>query len=848
MFSALYEAFQNGPSDDISTHGPFVNRQRKTFQARPNMILSSTPGLNDFDQSIQSVEPTGKAYQPPPIANPNGIFIKDVNVELERLAAHCTSSSLDELIRNNPSYGNQSCGWMYSPPASKQVIPKLSKGAMGDESGPFGVLSDYNDQKKWFFDLQAAKQQILLDKCKALTNCNDVESTTFKGDCGYCTSSNQGVPINSSGGLQYESSSLGSCMGDLITTVDKCPDMSDKPPTDSTCIPVNGKLSANCLLRTLQQGGCGNVDRKNDGGAIAAALQASNNLATTIDMLRNSDAVKLYNRTANPPLKLELFNADKVTVDHVLREVRQLAANTTQSDTSSIGAAARDLCIHKGSLEKYDPCSELSDGSVAPFIESCLQKIFLTMGGHPRGTAYPSSDPRWNTMPTYNNMGTLGAVKQYFTGIQYRMNSSDYATQRDAMMQFLGVTPERLIRRAPYMQGVEVWWLTGSRPGGNESKINGLLRRSIEDNIDNVDGQSNVNVGGAFLMMTDIRKKQDTQDLLSGYPMFGNLSINTPATTGLDRPQQSNTYCAKLYGSYPNIVRILNLGFQDFKFTSGKVCQSNGSPGYYSPMELSLTCEDGAPFLAFEVVDATGRFQELRAPEVLEQFVGQTVLDVHNRSLERSMTPGKKGFVRMNSASSQINMPNIAFQSWKTLTLAIRPRSTPMKETIFHMFTAAGQLSVVVQNGSITLDHNLNGSNRSDWTPFSLGVSVWSLLIIENRGTSVTVSCNRIDSLISGIGTLGPVSVSCQRPIGSANKTWNFPEQGEPCNVMVGTAFFKNTSGWNFLYSTTSFTYDLAWIHFFDYYLDSDDRGRDSKGNWIYTAYPDKSGQYKTTE
>jgi hypothetical protein len=141
-------------------------------------------------------------------------------------------------------------------------------------------------------------------------------------------------------------------------------------------------------------------------------------------------------------------------------------------------------------------------------------------------------------------------------------------------MQFLGVTPEKLIRRAPYVQGVEVLWLTGLKPNTNEARINGLLRRTIEDNIDNVDGQSNVNVGGAFLMMTDIRKKKDTEELISGYPMLGNLSIHTPAATGLDRTQHNNTYCTKLYGSYPNILRILNKGLVTLNLLQEKcVCQ-----------------------------------------------------------------------------------------------------------------------------------------------------------------------------------------------------------------------------------------------------------------------------------
>ena len=47
-------------------------------------------------------------------------------------------------------------------------------------------------------------------------------------------------------------------------------------------------------------------------------------------------------------------------------------------------------------------------------------------------------------------------------------------------------------------------------------------------------------------------------------------------------------------------------------------------------------------------------------------------------------------------------------------------------------------------------------------------------------------------------------------------------------SIIIGTKNFN-------LESTSSFVYDIAWIHFFDYIVTVDDIYRDCMANWIYT-------------
>ena len=67
--------------------------------------------------------------------------------------------------------------------------------------------------------------------------------------------------------------------------------------------------------------------------------------------------------------------------------------------------------------------------------------------------------------------------------------------------------------------------------------------------------------------------------------------------------------------------------------------------------------------------------------------------------------------------------------------------------------------------------------------------------------------------------------------IQSPNKITNDYTQS---NIMIGTKNFKN---WSEIHSTSSFYYDIAWIHFFDHYVNADDIYRDCMANWIFTQF-----------
>lgn len=877
MFRRLAESFQN---ESTGIHQEYVKDQDKYFNTLPNMILSNTSGLKGFDRAIKSVNTIGTAYNSPVVKYPNDIFIKSTSDTLNNLASTCSSSSIDQLIAIKNPNASIGCGWLYTPPNNNSPYPILSQGFIGDSNEPLQSMNP-PEYKKWFFDLQLAKKQILIDKCKALKACSDTDSEAFKGVCGYCTDKNQGVPVDSNGNLLYSGDMIGSCNSQsIITDTSNCPKPSaaqgPRPIIDRTCEPSNGRLSSACLYNQVINGGC------SDNGSLALALSGSPSPNDYISNLRNSDSVKIYNRVANPPLNLDTFSKGSSTVSEVLKEVRQLSQNTKGDINTALGASARDLCLQKGNISNYDFCNDLPDTSMPPFNIDCLQKIFKKMGGQPKGAIYPST----SNISKYNNMENLGSIKSYYNTIIQNMKNSDYNTQRNAMIQFLGISPESLIDRAPYKQGVEVFWFVPI--AGYPNKVMGFLRRTIETNFIEFGGtvssstdiipQIGIQQYSAMVQLTDIRASNDfstkfrilvddgfwiavnqpsnidktafTNIYSDEVGLFGNLSIQGPTV-------YESSFCSNYYANKPNITKIFytDAGGDGHTFNmDSEICSGSSN---IQPQNYSLTCEINAPFLNFEVDKIDSLFQEKRMPGLFSQIVGLHNIEYHVRTEETMNVPGNKAFARLNSANSSINMPNIAFQSWKAITIAFRAVTMPVKETILNIATGPYYYNLIAipKNGNtidISIEHNLGGTNGSSKNISELQIGTWYLITVLNQGNQFSLNIFSISSLINSKGTLisKVITISTRGdPLFQQNATWN-PAPGQPestCNIMIGTRY----AGYAFSpsrYSTSSFNYDIAWVHFFQQNPTSDDIYRDCIANWIFTQFPESLNTYKTLE
>ena len=873
MFRRLAEAFQDSGSNGGS-HSQYVNSQNTYFNSLPNMILSGTSGLKGFDTAIQSVDSMGQRYQQPVVKNPNNIFIQDSSPDLSKMAKQCSASSLDQLIAiKNPSAAI-GCGWLYTPPKQGSPYPVVSQGFIGNSAAPLQNF-DPPDYKKYFFDLQLAKKQILLDKCKALKACGDVDSDVFNGTCGYCTDTNQGVPIDTVGQPLYGGDPLGSCSPQsIVTSSINCPPPpgsgpGPQPIIDKTCQAINGRLSATCLYDKLLTAGC------SDNGSLAIALSGSPNPSDYISNIRNGDAVKIYNRVANPPLNLDVFSQGATTVDVVLQEARQLAGNAKLPSNTATGAAARDLCLQKGTISGYNFCLDLPDTTSPPFDVGCLQQIFRKMGGQPTGTAYPGT----NTMPTYNSMGTLSAVKQYIGTLVQGMNSSDYNVQRNAMIQFLGITPERLITRAPYQQGVEVIWMA-AKPG-YPNQVSAILKRTIEtDIVQFVPGSTGLipqlastypgfSQYSSMIQMFDVRAPSDFTTKFSITVSDGFfVAVNQPANIatsafntlyfdqtgifanlGIQGPTNYiSGSCSNYFAATPNISKLYYSNAGGGGHTFQMTTTACSGPSSFTPPYYSLTLEPRAPFLNFEVLPAGDTLDDTRNPGMFNNIISQGNLEFHNRPEERNSVPGNKGFVRLTNNSSTLNLLNIAYQAWGTCTFAFRIQSMPVKDSLFTfgVFNKLCGFYLVPVNGStaqMRVQTNMTSDNSmyDGATNFTIQVGTWYYMEVAQRIDGFDVYCDSIDNIVkNGNYTTQTTKITNS---GSITTTYNnglwVPGQYN-CNIAIG----GKSGGLNF--ANSSFQFDLAWMHFFDYYIGGADIIKDCKASWQFTQFPDSLNTYKT--
>ena len=184
-------------------------------------------------------------------------------------------------------------------------------------------------------------------------------------------------------------------------------------------------------------------------------------------------------------------------------------------------------------------------------------------------------------------------------------------------------------------------------------------------------------------------------------------------------------------------------------------------------------------------------------------------------------------------------MPNIAYQSWGTISFSIRLLTMPVKETIINFATGSTNAqyfcNIIAKpiNGStagIYISHTFKDGKTwtTTSTPYTLSLNKWYLFFISNNDIGLDIYCNSIDELISNHGNAVMTSIR------TTNKMYNANDSTQS-NIMIGTKNFKT---WPEIYSTTSFNYDIAWIHFFDYYTNADDIYRDCMANWIFTQFP----------
>jgi hypothetical protein len=719
---------------------PSIFPTQNDYNIKSNAVLTNASlGLSSFDPNTR--QSTTRDID---IAN----YATSLKVSQSMLDANqvCKVSPIDTLIGTTNYKSKVRCGWIYTK-GNPGDQPIISQGYLGTSSGPLSFLPDKPPTGTWYWDLDAAKKQVLTDRCGALVSCTNVGAPNY-ANCAYSKTKGVGVPVNANGRLLYPGDiALSAPTSSLIMDTAKC---SPSPAfgteaynlarSRDLCTPLeNGALSRDCMLQQIKVAGC-----KEDGNLYQSLLNDAtpDNYAAG---LQNMQSFKQYQQYAKNPLLDGVVRSGKTTTDIALGSFRNVASEASKVDNTALNYAARDLCLNNKLMDTFDFCSELTQTSPSPFTLDCLQKAWRRAGGLPAGTAYPTTK-NGNANKFNASFKTWGAYIDTLNKVAANCKSSDEKLQRDSLKVFMGIERDPVLDQIDSIPGIEVFWFNrgtntfmGRRVSTNDPNFPLLSTWGNVDNTklsDMIEYYTLVNVRPPSDLK--IRMKMTTDDgmvYVLNLPIDGNVtrglnwqsfssswnSMGITSSSGMiaanyDQPPTTytNQFCWDLKQNGPNYIN----GFwqETGGFSKSEIVYSSCSSGNFQAFPsqwMTLTQEPNAPMFSWEgKADPNGNFTftERRFPSVMDTIKsgGYTIVQNRNQYLP---FPALLQLTK-NSSSRSIRLFEI--NSWRTLTLSFIANQDSYTNAILLNFDA---LTITLEGKSIVFSWQSSTLNSSITVP-----------------------------------------------------------------------------------------------------------------------------------
>jgi hypothetical protein len=437
-----------------TTQGQFQNRQDYNYNTvypyglpLPQNSVLDPLIRGQMNSAVKTADPFLKKVYNDKVQNEfeNLFYPTQLNDQISKLASDCRNTNLDTLILNQDKNRSIRCGWLYTPASNTNIpTPKISQGHLGIRDGPFKFLQPPPENAEWFWNLEEAREKILTARCAAMKNCESVGTDMFKS-CGYCTGIGQGVPVNAQGRPLYPKNIRTNCAnGSIIVNSSQCPreqvsqqvigpdGLTEDGQDPDVCTPRDGKFTRDCIMSIITNSGC------EEGGSLYKTVEQSTNDNDYIDPLRSSTAFRIYNERSPNKLYMNVATSTKASLENEIQGLATVADDPKYNRESGLGASSRDLCLRKGDINAWDPCTEIPLSAKPPYDLNCLQRNFRRLGGQPAGKKYPSDT---NKNQLYDKMPTYGDVRNYWNKLLELTKSNSYSVQRQAMIDFLGIDP-----------------------------------------------------------------------------------------------------------------------------------------------------------------------------------------------------------------------------------------------------------------------------------------------------------------------------------------------------------------------------------------------------------------------
>lgn len=745
----------------------------------------------------------------------------------------CKVSVLDDLINTQDPTQPVRCGWIYSK-GTPATQPKVSVGALGTKKGPLASFS--NPKGQWFWNLEDAKKAILADRCAALKNCASVGGSQFQG-CAFSPERGYGVPVKPDGTLMYPNDpSLSAPLKSLVTTPDKCAVSTaarsgmpiDLQRSRDLCKPLpNGKLSRDCMLQQIVSAGC-----KQDGSLYQALV----NQATATNYaagLTDSMAYRRYQQLATNPLLENAMRDGSTTVDVALGNFRRLNEVSKNVQESVLSYAARDLCVSKGTLDKFDFCLELNDNSRGPFGLTCLQKEFTKAGGQPAGREYPTAvnKAQWDAL------GTWRAVKAKIAGLSAAAKSTDVMAQRTAITNFLGTQSlPPLLQQIARMPGMELLWF-------NRGTNTFLGRRVGVSNTSFTVPGANTDMSNfmEYILITNIRPPRDTSIRMRAepnnsivFPLNRETESATTVNTMFDKPPAgyNQGICWKLIGNGPNYV--MGQWQESGNVARTTLSQAACTGGAFQPIAsewLTLVQEQKAPMFSwqgFRTLSGQLGFNERRMPFVMGMTMSPKTTVVTQTAATGVGNVNALLQLKQNGNGFGVIGRNIAFNSWRSASVLFSTNGRVADGRVLDF----GSLQLNIVGGkfvaswsSATLQANTTKQNLTWAIPTSARTYYYANITM--RSDSRTQFPNRVTIAFAPASEFlaGRVSIASQGPsVASFTTAGGAPLYNASDSALLAVGD-RNTRG--------TADVNLAFVRLFDYELNDTDVGRDIGNAWL---------------
>jgi hypothetical protein len=639
-----------------------------------------------------------------------------------------------------------------------------------------------------------------------------------------------------------------------------------------------GPLSRDCVVLAARLSGC------SDKGTLITSLNAAPKGADYDKVLGDRLPFKAYQSTANPSITKALVKDGSTGLATALSDFQNLLANTTQK-SDKLRLSAHDLCLKAGEYDNYNFCNELKETTiVSKEMLPCLYKNWKQLGGTESGTGYTQIATFVGKPYSKFNAYVRTIFEKVFqedkgknaTGIKEFIGvNTDAAAQQKA-----GALP-----RNDDTRGAETVWIDlGDAGNGSIPPIvlrcdmrlakDGEVFPDINNKNDLVSKYSvpadNIALTSAFEIRTD---KDDSvkfsvrtddgfmigknQNPFEGTASKGNDwgSWRYQGPTGYESQQmvvkadskgEKNIFVTKWFQGGGGAVFKMELWSPSTRFV-------NPSTDARGRQNLYLTQEPLAPWMQFEVCTRPNAGNGNRNGFFEKRWNGQAAymwgtgkpiwsFDTDNSSggityqlsaTSRKNLPRQKPYMSLTSQSWWNTRSQFAFTAFKTITLLIRPEATiadGATVSIFHHINFKNTFGTglyLKRTGTQYRIQHWVGSQKFD---YPVQMNDWNLIVLQYIGDTTAISNVTCDvfhlnfaKTVNGRRAILDVLRRRQGGTGKVLYTSAVQNRNNAGHLILGgtSPNYKDANN-KVTWQTQSFTGDVAWIHGFRTYIDSD--------------------------